>query len=63
MTHPMHRQGTYSNLSDDFVVLRFPGREFDDLDARLRQFENCKSSETALKELGFQSWLTPKLEE
>ena len=40
MTHSNHRQGTYSNLCDDFVVLAFPGRKFDDLEARLKQYRD-----------------------
>lgn len=38
MTHSLHRQGTYEDLCDDFVVLTFPGREFEDLPARVSKF-------------------------
>ena len=39
MTHSMHRQGTYDNLSDDFVLLGVAGGAFEDLPATFRQFD------------------------
>ena len=41
MTHSAHRQGTRADLKDDFIVLAFPGRHFDDLQARLSRYQEA----------------------
>lgn len=52
----MYRQGTYANLADDFVVLCFPGREFDDLPARLRQFKDIGLRHQPVGPFSVKSW-------
>ena len=39
MTHSNHRQGTCESLRNDFVVLGFPGREFENLEETLERFK------------------------
>ena len=56
MTHSNHRQGTYSNLSDDFVVLGFAAREFDDLQATLGQFKHIGSRHQPVNVPGIKTW-------
>lgn len=38
MTHSLHRQGTYANLTDDFVLMIPPGRNLPDLQSRIDRF-------------------------
>ena len=43
MTHSLHRQGTYANLGDDFVVFISPNREIADLQASISKFREIGS--------------------
>ena len=40
MTHSNHRQGNYANLANDFVVLCYPSRKFDDFSQRLQKYND-----------------------
>lgn len=60
MSHSLYRQGTYDNLSDDFVVLASPGKEFKDFLARIDQFRKIGFRNGAVNVPGVQSMSSPR---
>ncbi|MFC2016189.1 4Fe-4S binding protein [Chloroflexota bacterium] len=55
MPHSLQRQGIYTNLGDDFVVLTSPGREFADLQLRMNKFREIGFRYQPVNVLGVRS--------
>ena len=54
----MHRQGTYSNLCNDFVVLGWPGSKFDDFDTIRDRYQQLGLSHQPVNVQGVTSTLS-----
>ena len=60
MSHSLYRQGTYENLSDDFVVLTSTGGEFKDIAARINRFREIGFQHGMVNVPGVQSPSSPR---
>ncbi|MFC2066392.1 4Fe-4S dicluster domain-containing protein [Chloroflexota bacterium] len=60
MSHSLYRQGTYENLSDDFVILTSTGKEFKDIAARINRFREIGFKHGMINIPGVQSPASPR---